>query len=89
MKNKLIRNIVIPDVRFPNEIACIHKYHGQVIYIVRPPKASQETDVANHLSEYSIGEKDCDRILVNYESTKEQFQADGLSMIKEILNNIH
>lgn len=49
--------VVVPDVRFKNEAAYIHKQGGKLIYIWRTI-AEKQND--NHPSETSINFRDCD-----------------------------
>lgn len=58
-----IRGVVIPDVRFPNELARVRSENGRIWH--RPGKTSLSTSAAAHLSERSIdGDEECDaRIL--------------------------
>ena len=43
--------ILIPDVRFPNEMEMIKRYHGQIWYIERPELEEKEKNKEQHLSE--------------------------------------
>lgn len=53
-------NVVIDDVRFPNEVAAIKEQGGIVIYIDRP---GEHTD--QHESENAIGPDDCTHVVKN------------------------
>jgi hypothetical protein len=50
---KTTDNIVISDVRFPNEIAAIHKAGGQVIRVKRGP----EPEWYDHAINFNLGER--------------------------------
>lgn len=56
-------NVVIDDVRFPNEKEAIEKIGGQVFFIIRP----NYFDVSNHISETSLKWQNFkeDRVIIN------------------------
>jgi hypothetical protein len=60
--------VVIPDVRFKNEMAAIRKAGGEVWRIVRPGEEGLTGAAAKHASENDIQEGDCDRIILNNRS---------------------
>jgi hypothetical protein len=61
---KNVKGVVIPDVRFSNELAAIRKAGGEVWRIIRPG-AGLSGEAAHHASEHGIEDGDCDRIILN------------------------
>jgi hypothetical protein len=56
--------VVIPDCRFPNEVAAVRKAGGRVVRIVRPG-AGLDGDAAAHASEAHVDALDVDLDLPN------------------------
>lgn len=65
-----ITNIVIPDLRFPNEEKIVKKFNGIIIRVVRPSIKMND----DHISENSFEEITCDYTLEN--NTLEQLHTD-------------
>ncbi len=63
-KNKN-KHLVYDDVRFPNEIALLKKYDAKVYWLHRPALVMDDF----HESECSLGEDDCDEIIISREGT--------------------
>lgn len=73
--------IVIPDVRFPNEIDAIRKRGGAVIWIERG-----EIDLSDdHISERSISMRDTDHVITNNFGDVESFCRTGAEYVLSIL----
>lgn len=56
--------VVVPDARFPNELAAITSAGGHAVWIERP-EAGLQGSAAQHVSEKSISAKDCDFTIFN------------------------
>lgn len=56
--------VVIPDTRYPNELAAIRAAGGTVWRIVRPG-AGLTGEAGAHASETSVRDEDCDLVIVN------------------------
>lgn len=61
-------NVVITDVRFPNEVQAIQEAGGIVIWVSRPNQPDIAT--ADHASESAISQRDCNFWVVNDASIK-------------------
>jgi hypothetical protein len=59
------RGVVIPDVRFPNEVAAIRAAGGK-IWLIERPCVGLEGEAGAHISEHAIDEFDPDGRIVNY-----------------------
>lgn len=64
--------VVIPDIRFPNELEAIRGEGGQVWWIDRPG-AGLSGKASEHSSENSIKSEDCDLIIKNDGSLEDLF----------------
>ena len=73
-------NVVIEDVRFPEEVECIRKHGGKLVLVTRPPSA-EDGGAKQHESESHVGALPWDSLLVNNGSVAE-LQAKSLAMIK-------
>jgi hypothetical protein len=65
------RGVVIPDLRFPNELAAIKKADGVSWRIARP--TSNSAEFRKHVSETSLDGSMFDRILINDGSLEELY----------------
>ena len=84
----IYRSVVIPDVRFPNEVAAIHAVGGRVWRIDRPG-AGLTGEAAAHASETGIADLTVDGIIRNdrslddFQETVEQFaEIAGFKMVQ-------
>lgn len=59
------RDVVITDVRFPNEATAILQRGGEVWKVVRPGFSCLSSDAASHSSEAGIPDEMVTRVLVN------------------------
>lgn len=59
-----IAGVVIPDVRYPNELKAIRSEGGKVWRVVRPG-AGLSGEAGEHISERSVNDEDCDRLIDN------------------------
>lgn len=57
-------NVVIPDIRFKNELDAIHKAGG-VVWRIERAGSGLEGQAAAHASENGLRSDDCDRVLRN------------------------
>ncbi len=73
--------VVIPDIRFQNELAAVRKAGGEVWRIVRNG-AGLQGEAAQHASENDIQEGDCDRIILNNGTIRDLTEAVRLAVRK-------
>lgn len=72
--------VVVPDVRFPNELAAIREAGGVVIWIERPGLKGADA----HASENAIGAMDCDGQLTNAYTSADAFR-DNAGLYFDVL----
>lgn len=70
---QLYKNVVVSDVRFPNEVEAIHNLGGQVFRIIRPSLGNMGD---NHPSETLIDNLDVDGELINNAVSVTEFQQE-------------
>ena len=88
--SKLVRGVVISDVRFSNEFTAIREAGGSVIRVVRPDtdSAASKTGIEGHLSEVQDFEMDnFDFMLQNVRGIQELQQSVNTFMFA--FNNMH
>lgn len=74
------KNIVIDDIRFPNEMALIEKYNGHIIKIHRPSLSSND----EHISENALNNTTISNILINNENDFDGLYDQIDSLLKKI-----
>ena len=75
-------NVVVEDVRFPDEVECIRKHGGKLILVTRPPSAESSGGGAKqHESESYVGALPWDALLVNNGSVSE-LQVKALELVR-------
>lgn len=80
-------NIVVSDLRFPNEVELIKKHGGMTIKIIRPESESPKLSSINfHSSEILTESLKSDFILQNF-STKDSLFQEMNSILKSILHS--
>lgn len=77
--NNISKDIVISDVRFPNEVEFVKNLNGKVIRVTR----NTNTNTDNHISEQLI-----DQLNVDYDLKNNGTKEDLYHLIDELLNNI-
>ena len=70
-------NVVVEDVRFPEEVACIRKHGGKLVLVTRPDQ--QQQNGLTHESESYVGALPWDSLIVNNGSVSE-LQAKALEL---------
>lgn len=79
----LIKPLVVPDVRFPNELEFFRKHGFLTVKVERPSLQGKEAFRA-HASERSLAEEQFDLVIVN-EGTLEEYQQHIRNVIRPIL----
>jgi hypothetical protein len=74
-------NVVVEDVRFPEEVECIRKHGGKLVLVTRPSAEDGSGAKKQHESETYVGALPWDSLLVNNGSVSE-LQAKALAMVK-------
>lgn len=71
-RKKNHHNLVVHDVRFPDEINTIKELGGVIIYIQRDTK---QDEFCSHSSETSVSEDDTDHIIINNGSLEDLYSS--------------
>lgn len=76
-------NIVIPDVRFPDEVAAIRRHGGTVFYIDR-----QMIRTDDHNSENSLKPEHCDHVVLNAFTSADFFAKEAAEFILSVVEGV-
>jgi len=74
-------NIVISDVRFPNEVDMIKKLNGKIIKIIRPNL--ENNTLSNHISENLDTDYDYDYIIINDKGIDDLYEEIGKIIVMD------
>jgi len=81
------QNVVITDLRFPNEVDMIKKMGGKIVKVIRSDNvhagSSAVNGVLGHISDVAIADRDCDYIIQN-DSTAASYN-DKIEVVKHTI----
>ena len=69
--------VIIPDVRFQNEVDAIHNQEGIVIHLIRDDRFNTPTDIKQHISETELD------TITNFD-----FEINNNGSEKDLFNNV-
>jgi hypothetical protein len=80
--------VVVPDVRFPNEVEQVHKRGGKIWRIDRLKPLSEEgaDPVDHHQSEANVNLLDADLVIQNHEGERDAFLRSVVERLKDELS---